>query len=218
MLEAVNREFQSYGLQLEGAAGDLLSTSGVWQSNIQRDMMRRCKVSQVPLTKLEVPVMVKVKMTKKKLPVVLPHQLLPWLVENGFLPVDDDACHEVASYWSHARSVGLAASGQTDAHIPLYLWGDDAQFTQTHQDKLVAVAFGRVLETCKNALRTVWPLFLYQQAYSVGPGTLNTFMDEVVKSFNILYEEGVMVKTPSGERKRLYAAVVQYQGDWKWHK
>ena len=43
-------------------------------------------------------------------------------------------------------------------------------------------------------------------------------MHEVVKSFNILYEEGVMVQTPSGERKRVYAAVVQYQGDWKWHK
>ena len=41
--------------------------------------------------------------------------------------------------------------GATDSHIPLYLWGDDARFTETHEDKLVVVAFGRVLESCKNA-------------------------------------------------------------------
>ena len=97
---------------------------------------------------------------------MLPHQLLPWLVDNGIMPVDDTACREVADFWSHARNVGMPTSGATAVHIPLYLWGDDAQFTQTHQDKLVAVAFGRVLETSKNALQTVWPLFLYQQAGS----------------------------------------------------
>ena len=47
MLEAVDDEFRSHGLQLDGAAGDLISTSGKWQSNIQRDMMRKCKASRV---------------------------------------------------------------------------------------------------------------------------------------------------------------------------
>ena len=47
MLEAVNKEFQGHGMELAGAAGELISTSGKWPSNIQRDMLRRCKASKV---------------------------------------------------------------------------------------------------------------------------------------------------------------------------
>ncbi|CAE6914749.1 unnamed protein product [Symbiodinium sp. CCMP2456] len=201
MLDAVNKEFQGHGMELAGAAGELISTSGRWPSNIQRDMLRRCKASKVPVTKLAVPVILKGTVKRRTLPVALPHEVLPWLVQRGIFPLDDSA--EIVRFWTHARSVGLPTGGATDFHIPLWIWGDDAKFTETHQDKLVVVAFGRLLETSKNALKTVWPLFTYQQ---------------VVKSFNILFEEGVMVTTPSGQRKRVYAAVVQYQGDWKWHK
>ncbi|CAE7333803.1 unnamed protein product [Symbiodinium sp. CCMP2592] len=213
----VNKEFQSYGLELEGAAGQLLKTSGKWKSNFQRDMLRQNATSKIPVTKLPVPVMHNDVVTKKQLPVLLPHELLPWLVKHGALPVDETASAAVSQFWAHARDVGMPLNGATDDHIPLYLWGDDAQFTE-NQDKLVAVAMGRVLETCKDARLTVWPLFVFQQGYSVGMGTLNAFMEEVVKSLNILFEHGVMVETPSGEKKRVYAAVIQYQGDWKWQK
>ncbi|CAE7418220.1 unnamed protein product [Symbiodinium sp. CCMP2592] len=198
---AVNQEFQVSGMELGGAAGHLISSSGKWPSNFQRDMLRKCAPSQVPVTKLQVPVNAKGMLKKRSLPVVLPHEVFPWLVKQGIIPLNDTA--EIGEFWSHARTAGMPTMGATDSHIPLYLWGDDARFTETHEDKLVVVAFGRVLETSKNALETVWPLFLYQQ---------------VVASFNILFEQGVMVETPSGERKRVFAAVVQFQGDWKWHK
>ena len=48
MLEAVNKEFQGCGMELGGAAGELISTSGKWSSNVQRDMLRRCKTAKVP--------------------------------------------------------------------------------------------------------------------------------------------------------------------------
>ncbi|CAE7939447.1 unnamed protein product [Symbiodinium necroappetens] len=217
MLEVVNKEFQSYGLELEGAAGEFLKTSGKWKSNFQRDMLRKCTACKVPVTKLPIPVMHNDVVTRRQLPLLLPHELLPWLVKHGALPVDEPASAAVSKFWAHARDVGMPVNGATDLHIPLYMWGADAQFTE-NQDKLVAVAMGRVLETSKDARLTVWPLFTFQQGYSVGHGTLNAFMEEVVKSLNILFEHGVMVETPSGERKRVYAAVVQYQGDWKWHK
>ena len=92
---------------------------------------------------------------------VLPHEVFPWLVRHGIIPLNDT--DEITKFWSHARTAGMPTMGATDHHIPLYLWGDDARFTETHEDKLVAVAFGRVLETSKNALHSVWPLFLYQQ-------------------------------------------------------
>ncbi|CAE7274913.1 unnamed protein product, partial [Symbiodinium necroappetens] len=190
MLEAVNAEFKGYGMELGGAAGELISTSGKWSSNVQRDMLRKCKTakvaaaSEVPVTKLQVPVITKGVLMKRQLPVVLPHELFPWLVRHGIIPLNDT--DEIRKFWSHARTAGMPTMGATDYHIPLYLWGDDARFTETHEDKLVVVAFGRVLETSKNALRSVWPLFVYQQ---------------VVKSFNILFEQGVVVQTPNGDMK-----------------
>ncbi|CAE7875629.1 unnamed protein product, partial [Symbiodinium necroappetens] len=59
MLDAVNKEFQGCGLELGGAAGELISTSGRWSSNVQRDMLRRCKTAKVPVSKLQVPVIMK---------------------------------------------------------------------------------------------------------------------------------------------------------------
>ena len=97
----------------------------------------------------------------RTLPVVLPHELFPWLVQRGLFDLSDST--EIVRFWTHARSAGLPTGGATDFHIPLWIWGDDAKFTETHQDKLVVVAFGRLLETSKNALKTVWPLFTYQQ-------------------------------------------------------
>ena len=47
MLEAVNEEFQGHGMELGGAAGELISTSGRWPSNFQRDMFRKCKAAKV---------------------------------------------------------------------------------------------------------------------------------------------------------------------------
>ena len=41
---------------------------------------------------------------------------------------------------------------------------------------------------------------------------------QVVESFNLLFDEGVLVRTPTGESTRVFCAVVHYQGDWKWHK
>ncbi|CAE7881203.1 unnamed protein product [Symbiodinium necroappetens] len=166
---AVNKEFQGRGMELSGAAGELIATSGKWTSNIQRDMLRRCKASKVPVTTLNVPVILKGVVKKRALPLALPHEVLPWLVQRGIFPVDDSA--EIVRFWTHARSTGMATGGATDFHIPLWIWGDDAKFTETHQDKLVVVAFGRLLETSKNALKTVWPLFTYQQANVWGDGS-----------------------------------------------
>ncbi|CAE7853418.1 unnamed protein product, partial [Symbiodinium necroappetens] len=139
--------------------------------------IKAVKTATVPVTKLDVPVIEKGVLKKRKLPVVLPHELFPWLVQKGFIPVDDAAAAGNEEFWSHARAAGMPSMGATDLHIPLYIWGDDAEFTETHQDKLVVVAFGRVLETEKNALKSVWPLFTYIQAgqdiIPYNPSTLN---------------------------------------------
>ena len=96
-------------------------------------------------------------------PLVLPHEIIPWLVERGVFPVGPEAEEEVTQYWSHMDKMGTPRNGASHQHVPLYLWGDDAQFTE-NQDKLCAVSFGRTLESGKNSLIFCWPLFLYHHA------------------------------------------------------
>ena len=103
--------------------------------------------------------------TVRQLPMLLPHELLPWLVQQSVFPIDDQEYKHIAYYWQHLRKMGIDTHGARDEHIPLYLWGDDAQVTETSAEKLCVVAFGRVLESTKDALLTVWPLFLYRQAW-----------------------------------------------------
>ena len=79
-------------------------------------------------------------------PVILPHELLPWLMRNGAFP--KVSCSDLASYWDHidARSipVGEVVNDEikTKCH-PLYIWGDDAQYNAQHE-KVIVVVLGHV--------------------------------------------------------------------------
>ena len=103
----------------------------------------------------------------RPMPILLPHQLLPWLVENGICPTTSETYEEIAAFWAHLRARGVPTHGASDQHIPLYIWGDDAQFTKAHQDKAVVVAMGCVLSSESDAMAAVWPLLMYQQASQV---------------------------------------------------
>ena len=100
------------------------------------------------------------------MPIVLPHHLIPWLIENGICPTTSESYEEISAFWRHMRDRGVATFGASDEHIPLYIWGDDAQYTKTHQDKIVVVAMGCVLSRESDAMACVWPLVIYQQANS----------------------------------------------------
>ena len=95
------------------------------------------------------------------MPVLLPHELIPWLVDNGVFLVDQEAERANAEFWQHCERVGMPTHNATHAHAPLYLWGDDAEFTEHHQDKLVVISMGRLVETRRHALRYCWPLCVY---------------------------------------------------------
>ena len=95
---------------------------------------------------------------------MLPDQIVPWLVKHGVFDVGPDAEEARREYWAHMDKMGVPRHGASDLHFPLYLWGDDAQFTETQQDKLTAVSFGSSLESGKNSLLFCWPLFVYHHA------------------------------------------------------
>ena len=97
--------------------------------------------------------------TPRREPILLPEEIIPWLVERGLFPIDAE--DELKEYWDHMESREVPHKGAAGMH-PLFLWGDDAQCTE--QDKLCVVSMGRVLESGKNALHYCWPLFVYQHA------------------------------------------------------
>ena len=66
-----------------------------------------------------------------------------------------------AEFWAHLERVGVPTHNATADHAPLYLWGDDAEFTEHHQDKLVVISMGRVLEKRRHCLRYCWPICVY---------------------------------------------------------
>ena len=92
---------------------------------------------------------------------LLPHELVPWLVEQGVFPVDEESDAAHAEFWEHLQKVGTPTHNATANHVPLYIWGDDAEFTEHHQDKLVVISIGRVLEQRRHSLRYCWPLCVY---------------------------------------------------------
>lgn len=102
----------------------------------------------------------------RKFPVILPHEVFPWLVRHGAWPSDDDAGpSSLEQYWNHflGKVSWQAPPGlERDLH-PIYLWGDDVQFNE-HHEKLIVVLAGHVLDRRSYSKSSCWPLFTIREA------------------------------------------------------
>lgn len=97
----------------------------------------------------------------RKLPVVLPYELVVFLCEEGLLPPVEAGA--VPRYWQHMSQHAEWAThchDWTKTH-PMFLWGDDAQYNK-QRSKVVAVACGFILDDRKLSSQTVFPLFCYK--------------------------------------------------------
>ena len=96
---------------------------------------------------------------------VLPHKLVPWMLENGIYPEEALDRGRVSEYWDHLASCLPWASEHVRRHgshfQPLALWGDDAQYNEMN-DKLCCVSLMAVLDDRKTSVVSVWPLFSYR--------------------------------------------------------
>ena len=99
----------------------------------------------------------------RKFPVCLPHELFPWLVRNNaWVQHEDVNPGRLSEYWEHFNGkVPWAAPKGVDVH-PIYLWGDDVQYNQSHE-KLIVVVAGHVLDRRTYSLATTWPLFCIRE-------------------------------------------------------
>ena len=99
-------------------------------------------------------------------PLVLPHQLIGYLCQNGHLEVSMD--HD--AYWKHMYDhaswgrthPALQAGPENCHHLAAFLYGDDARYSK--QEKLIVISLGLVLDPRKNSMLSYWPLVVIREA------------------------------------------------------
>lgn len=105
---------------------------------------------------------------RRKLPVVLPHDLVPALIAEGIWPsqVGGLGPKDTEEWWDHMCKHGTWASEHPASkhkhHEPLSLYGDDAAFTKTSNEKMTVITLSHCLDTRKNSMLTSWPLCVFR--------------------------------------------------------
>ena len=116
----------------------------------------------------------------RSMPVILPHELIPWLLRHGLHPTIPD--HSTIEYWNH-----IGEPEHSDAN-PLWIWGDGSQYLESGES-ITVVCFGMVLqrqleENHSQALLSHLPL--PRRSYPIisirifGLGYMHSFFKEVV--------------------------------------
>lgn len=97
------------------------------------------------------------------MPVILPHQLIPFLLQQKIMLDEPEMDREIEYYWRFLSSVDFpgAADKPGSGTIPLWIWGDDSQYNG-QGSKVVLVSIGAVLDWRTCSKMTTWPLFAYK--------------------------------------------------------
>ena len=98
----------------------------------------------------------------RPMPCLLPEVLLPWLIERGIF--GDIKDNEVRRYWQHHRSAKtcLAHVCETDDAIPIWLWGDAAQYNAKNES-VVVLCCGCILDQRKASVSTCFPFVILRE-------------------------------------------------------
>ena len=89
---------------------------------------------------------------------ILPKNLIGWLVDKGMWPGSEVSEEERARYWENARKHNQAwARKVCNRTHPLYIWGDDAQYDEKGS-KLVVILVGHCLDEQTDSRLSCFPL------------------------------------------------------------
>ena len=93
------------------------------------------------------------------MPLLLPSKLFPWMIQHGIFP--EISTDLVANYWRHLGAVGspLRHMSPNKDHIPMYVWGDGAQYTESGESMMV-FSCGIVIDPKRT---NIFPLFLCRE-------------------------------------------------------
>ena len=84
---------------------------------------------------------------------VLPHKLV---CEPCWPTVDED---DIKKYWDHLKEhkSPLASISPDRNHVPLWIWGDEAQYRESG-DEILLICMGSICDTRKFSVETCYPL------------------------------------------------------------
>ena len=148
-----------------------------------------------------------------KIPVLLPHRILAYLVDELGLKISDAA---LAKYWSHCKTFcSWARHPDLDgSHIPLTLYGDTARYgTGFDQSKVTGCFLSMVLWRPKSTRTSQWLLWSLDNELSLGWKSHNPLYFAIVQSLNAVFD-GL---TPEGTKLSNKYVVTQIKGDWEYH-
>jgi hypothetical protein len=97
----------------------------------------------------------------RNMPLLLPHELYPWMMHCGIWPSDASSSTRTQQYSQHLRDVKSPVAGMSPSgdHVPIYLWGDGAQYTESGQSIMV-LACGLVMDDVRT---NIFPLCLCRE-------------------------------------------------------
>ena len=89
---------------------------------------------------------------------MIPDHLFPWMMRSGIWPELETGSLE--KYWQHLNDSGSPLASMSDGtHIPVYLWGDGAQYTESGESMLV-FSCGIVIDDNRS---NIFPLFMCRE-------------------------------------------------------
>lgn len=102
----------------------------------------------------------------RRMPVVLPHDLVSTLASQGCWPGQLGAMEDLKAWWDHVgrhsewHCEHPAFDDQT--HEPLVLYGDDACLTKQGNEKMVCITLHHSLDKRRNSMKSSWPLCIFR--------------------------------------------------------
>ena len=117
----------------------------------------------------------------RKHPMVLPEKLV---CHPSWPAVDAGA---VRAYWQHLAQCKspLANLSPSQNHVPVWLWGDEAQFRKGSGDNVLLLCMGAVLDTRKFSVECCYPLTLCRSdAFLCFSKFWNTAVLDICFNFN----------------------------------
>lgn len=94
----------------------------------------------------------------RRMPLLLPSELFPWMIQRGIFP--EISKEAISKYWKHMKAckspIGDMSTGD---HLPVYVWGDGAQYTESGESIMV-FSCGIVVDEKRT---NIFPLFMCRE-------------------------------------------------------
>ncbi|CAE7572947.1 unnamed protein product [Symbiodinium necroappetens] len=189
--------------------------SGKFLSNVKRDM-QRAAVPHLHHVKIALRNKAGDNVVPTAVPIIAPHELVPWLISNELLVLDDTAA---TKFWEHHSAV--ATPGVSNCRNfkdgftvhPICIYGDEAEYTQTKQ-KILAIYISYLGKTpSRDVNGQPWNRTSEHSRFAAAYAMFKAFNGRVVTSW-LAHETRLAADSKNTQRLHLAAVALFHLHDW----